>query len=127
MEPKNAVKRYPDKATGPTPSKTERDFNEGGRKTVKKVLPLPIVTAPKEDIDAALKSLRICFFHAGGLDCPYQKMCSYSHRNEDILYGYDKATMDTDKGRPTEKFLMDMIIPYYQFLDDDQTKAATSV
>ena len=95
----------------------ERSSREdGGRRRsgpTKEPLPLPAANASKQDIEVALKSRNICFFHARGLQCPFQESgCRFSHDEDDLAFGFYENTVDHDKSRATQQTSMDMIVAY---------------
>ena len=54
-----------------TPRRWQREGHE--RRATKDSLPLPPNTAAKEEIEEALRSRNICFFHARGQHCPFHE------------------------------------------------------
>ena len=97
-----------------TTSAPRRWQKEGGeRRTTKGPLPLPANTAAKEEIEEALRSRNICFFHARGQDCPFHETeCRFSREEEDVAYGFQRNTVQRGAEQATNQTSYDIIVAY---------------
>eukprot|EP00904_Undaria_pinnatifida_P011935 jgi/Undpi1/7872/HiC_scaffold_24.g10344.m1 len=94
-----------------TTSASRRWQKEGDeQRTMKHHLPLPLNTAAKAEIEEALRSRNICFFHARGQDCPF--LCRFSREEGDVAYSFYRNTVQKDAKQPTNQTSYDMIVAY---------------
>ena len=99
----------PPQTTASTPRRWQREGNE--RRATKDPLPLPPNTAAKEEIEEALRSRDICFFHARGKDCHFHETgCRFSHEEGDVAYNFYRNTVQRDAEQATNKTSYDMIV-----------------
>ena len=104
---------------GPKPPQTttsasrrwQKEGNE--RRTTKDPLPPPPKTAAKEEIEVALRSRNIFFFHARDQDCPFHKTgCRFSHEKGVVAYGFYRNMVQRDAEQATNRTSYDMIVAY---------------
>ena len=97
-----------------TTSASRRWQKEGDeQRTMKDPLPLPPNTAAKGEIEEALRSRNICFFHALGQDCPFHETgCRFSHEEGDVAYGFHRNTVQRDAEQATNQTSYDIIVAY---------------
>ena len=101
----------PPRTTSSTPRRWQRGGNE--RRTTQDPLPLPPNTAAKEQIEEALRSRNISFFHVRGQDCPFHETgCRFSHEEGDVAYGFYRSTVQRDAEQGTNQTSYDMVVAY---------------
>ena len=101
----------PPQTTTSTPRRWQREGNE--RRATKDPLPLPPNTDAKEEIEEALTSRNIGFFHARGQDCPFHETgCRFSHEEGEVAYGFFRNTVQRDAEQATNQTSYDMIVAY---------------